>query len=202
MIIRDIFEHFDKQNSLYISVNEVKRQIAERGVSDEILFHFVNIDEARLRGFLHRAGTPGGVYGTNPTFRSDIYIARSLDRPWRRVAAVKELLHIVDVEDFTVSSHEAVDDLLSSMALPPEIREWNRPYTNDRVRLISAIAILVPRRCREILRNLVQRDIIPESLVAPLAVIPERFVSLILREEFEVDLETVHEVTDGPNEDR
>ena len=75
-MIRRLFEHFDTKTSLWISVNEIKRKIVEGGVSDEILFHFVGIDEHRVLGYLHRIGDTRGVYGTDNTFQSHIYIAR------------------------------------------------------------------------------------------------------------------------------
>ena len=198
MMIRRLFEHFDTKTSLWISVNDIKRKIVEGGVSDEILFHFVDINERRVLGYLHRTGSIRGVYGTDNTFQSHIYIARSLDISWRRVAAVKELLHIVDTEDYSVSSEEAVDDLLEKMAISPEIREWNEPYLNDKARLISAVAILAPKRCREILRELNRKRVLDIPSIARLAQVPERFIPVLLSDNFEHGIEAIHEATDGP----
>ena len=94
MTIKAIFHHFDQKDRLWISVNEVKRQIMERGCPDHIEFHFVDIEEAKVRGFLVRTGSSGGPYQNHldNDFRSDIYIAKTLDEEWRRVVAVKELL--------------------------------------------------------------------------------------------------------------
>ena len=196
MTIKALFDHFDSKTSLWISVREVKRKIVESGCSDDIFFHFVDIKEARVRGYLHRKGTAGGVYGES-TFRSDIYIARSLDEPWRRVVAVKELLHIIDTEEYTAASHETVEALLENMAIPSEVREYRASYLNDRIRIISAIAILVPAGCRTLLREHRAAGILTDSEIQLLAKIPSRFVPYVLREEFEKDFATIHEAADG-----
>lgn len=198
MSIQKIFDHFDTKTKLWISVNEVKRQIIEQGCSDEITFHFVSIDEARVRGFLMRTGTAGVVYGDSDFF-SDIYIAESLDEDWRRVVAVKELLHIIDTDEFTAQSHEAVDSLLENMALPSEVREYKASYLNDRIRLISAISILVPRQCRITLRELVASGSVTFSEIALVTRIPERFIPFLMGDEFEAHFNGVHQIVDNLN---
>ena len=176
-----------------------KRKIIEAGFEDEIYFHFVDINENRVRGFLQRVGTSSGVYAGS-TFRSDIYIAKSLGEAWRRVVAVKELLHIIDTEEFTASSHNAVDSLLKNMAVPLEVREYGASYFNDRIRLISAIAILVPFKCRKRLRECIAEGILTIAEVQLLTKIPSRFVPYILREEFEKDFASIHKAVDGLSE--
>ena len=196
MSIKTLFDHFDNKTSLYIDVNEVKRKIIECGFESEIYFHFVNINEARVRGYLRRTGMAGGPY-TESSFRSDIYIARTLDQAWRRVVAVKELLHIIDTEEYTAASHETVDALLENMALPSEVRKYQASYLNDRIRLISAIAILVPVKCRAMLRECKARGIYTNAEIQLLTKIPSRFVPYILEEEFEEDFAAIHKATDG-----
>ena len=198
MSIKALFDHFDNKTSLYIDVNEVKSKIIECGYESEIYFHFVDINEARVRGYLQRTGTAGGVYAES-TFRSDIYIAKTLDQAWRRVVAVKELLHIIDTEEFSAASHETVDALLENMAVPSEVREYRASYLNDRIRLMSAIAILVPAKCRELLRQCVTRGSLTNTEIQLFTKVPSRFVPYILKEEFEEDFATIHEATDGLN---
>lgn len=197
MSIQKLFQHFDAKTKLWIRVNEVKAQINELGCEDEIEFHFVDIEEAKVRGFLVRTGEKSLLPYADPLLsdlKSDIYIAQSLPERWRRVVAVKELLHIIDMEQFTAQSREAVNDLLKNMALPSEVREYRASYLNDRLRLISAISILVPRHCREVLRALYQSNQVTVTEIALMAKIPNRFVPFLMSEEFEETFNQVHEL--------
>lgn len=193
MSLKKLFEIFDTYEILWIDINDIRDQIIDFGIQDEINFNFVKMDEAIVRGFLHRYTLPNGVY-TDPKLVSDIYIAESLDENWQRVVAAKELLHILDNKETTAQSVEAVDALLDNLSLPPEVRQYTKSSLNDRARLISAIAILVPKECRTIIRRLYRDKKLNPNEISRFAKIPHRFTSMLINEEFEDTLAMIHEI--------
>lgn len=198
MLIDKLFASFDAYENLWININDIRDGIVDLGVQDEINFHFVDIDTAIVRGFLHRHTRRDGVYA-DPIFVSDIFIADSLDENWQRVVAAKELLHILDGPEVTAESKDAVDKLLDNLTLPSEVRQYTNSSFNDRARLISAIAILVPLECRNILRRLRKKGIVAPSDVSRMAKIPLRFAGMVIQDDFEDLFQTIHEVGNGLN---
>lgn len=198
MSIEKLFEIFDTYENLWISINDIKDQIIELGYQDEIYFNFVSIDEAVVRGFLHRHTIPNaeGVYA-EPKFIADIYIAETLDENWQRVVAAKELIHILDNDNTTAQSRGAVDSLLDNLSLPPEVREYTNSSFNDRARLISSIALLVPKACREILRRMHDDGKINPAQISQFAKIPNRFSTMLLDPDFETTIEEIHKLGNG-----
>lgn len=184
MHLNDLLDHFDNYTRLHISVNFVRDQLIDMGVQDEIRFHFVSIDHDILRGLLFRYNRHAVVYG-DPIRCSEVCIAESLPVEWRRVVAVKELLHITDTPEETAESEIAVDKLIERMALPMEVREETRSSLNDRTHIIPALAILVPKQCRMLLREMHKEGKITPLAVAHMAKIPERYGDLILSEDFD-----------------
>jgi hypothetical protein len=195
MSLKKLFEIFDTYESLWIDINDIRDQIIDFGIQDEINFNFVRIDDQIVRGFLHRYTIPNGVY-EEPKFVSDIYIAETLDENWQRVVAAKELLHILDTPNTTAQSISAVDALLDNLSLPPEVREYTNSSLNDRARLISAVAILVPKECRTIIRRLHSEKKLNLSDISQFAKIPHRFTNMIISEEFEDSMRLIHQVDD------
>lgn len=188
-MIRTLTEFFDKFTKLPIDVNDVRDQLIDRGVQDEINFHFVDIDPAKVRGLLYRYTRHSAPYA-NPTFCADICIARQMERDWQRLVAIKELLHITDCDVMTAESEEAVNGLVRNLALPPEVR-FDEPqklkpsFVNDKMRVYNALAIMLPATIRTSLRDLHNANKITESEIARMAEIPTRFVPLLMLDDFE-----------------
>jgi hypothetical protein len=196
MLIDELFEKFDTYEKLWIGINDIRDQIVDLKVQDEINFHFVTMDEDAVRGFLHQHTIRENLYA-EPKLVSDIYIANSLDENWRRLVAAKELLHILDTNVTRAESNEAVEKLLDNLSLPPEVRQHTNSYFNDQARLISALAILVPKECRVILRRLSSEGIIGASDVSRMAKIPNRFGQMILDDDFEGLFNIIHKAGNG-----
>jgi hypothetical protein len=190
MSLKQLFEIYDCYETLCIEINDIRDQILEFGVQDEINFHFVQMDEEIVRGFLHRYTVRDKVYG-EPKHISDIYIAESLDEDWKRVVAAKELLHILDTEKTSAQSVAAVDALLENLSLPPEVRGDSYSSVNDHVMLISAIAILVPKECRKIIRRLHSDNGLDLNTIAQFANIPHRFTNMLLSENFDATVVSI-----------
>lgn len=184
MNLTSLLEHFDSYEKLHIEVNAVRDHVLSLGFQDEIRFHFVNIEENILRGLLYRYTKHAVVYG-DPIRCSEICIAKSLTPEWKRLVAVKELLHITDTEDQTAQSESAVEMLIRRLSLPFEIREETKSSLNDRTHIIPALAVLVPKGCRDILRPLYVDGKITTVDIGNMAQIPERYSDLIMSDFFE-----------------
>ena len=185
MHLNKLLDHFDNNTRLHISVNAIRDQLVDFGIQDEIRFHFVEIGEDTLRGLLFRYTRHNVVYG-EPIRCSEVCIAKSLHPEWRRLVAVKELLHITDTPQETAQSENAVDRLIENLSLPMDIWQETRSSLNDRTHIIPALAVLVPKACREKLRSLRADGIILPTDVANMARIPERYAEFVLSEEFEI----------------
>lgn len=184
MLLKQLVEHFDTYTCLPVGVNTVRDQIVDLGIQDEIRFHMVEIDPTILRGLIYRYSKHNVPYG-EPILCTDICLAKDQEYEWQRVVAVKELLHITDTDPETAQSEGAVEKLIERLSLPFEIREETRSSLNDRVHFIPALAILVPKDVRDILRDLRQRDKITPIDVARMAKIPDRYGAMVLTDLFE-----------------
>lgn len=190
MHLKKLLAHFDNYTRLPIGVNTVKDQIIELGIQDEIRFHDVDIDPFVLRGLIYRYTKHNAAYG-EPIFCSEICLAKDQEHEWRRLVAVKELLHITDTEAQTAQSEHAVEKLIERLSLPFEVREETRSSLNDRHHVLAALGILVPKDCRDILRQMRAEDRITDIDVARMAKIPERFGSLVISDLFEDAIEWI-----------
>ncbi|MBA5779122.1 hypothetical protein H2509_18495 [Stappia sp. F7233] len=184
MLLKKLFDHFDNYEKLHIEVNTVKDQLVEIGCQDKINFHFVEINDGILRGLIHRYIRRDSPYG-DQIMCSDICIAKSLDPEWRRLVAVKELLHITDTKQETAQSEAAVEKLIERLSLPFEVQHETKSSLNDRVYILFALAILVPKGCRAILRTLYDNGHITLLDVAQMAQIPERYADVVMGDWFE-----------------
>ncbi|GAM01953.1 hypothetical protein [Sphingomonas parapaucimobilis] len=193
MLLERLLDHFDTYTVLHIDVNAVRDQLVDMGVSDEIRFHFVNMDKEKIRGFLYRYARHDVPYG-EPILCADIVIAVDMgdeDEAWKRLVAVKELLHITDSPSLSAESERAVDNLYDRFSVPPELRRHsplevgNRSFLNDEVRIYAALAVLVPAGCRELLRQLKAEDKLEEWEIAQIAKVPARYIPILLNEGFD-----------------
>lgn len=193
MLLERLLDHFDTYTVLHIDVNAVRDQLVDMGVSDEIRFHFVKMDKEKIRGFLYRYARHDVPYG-EPVLCADIVIAVDMgeeDEAWKRLVAVKELLHITDSPSLCAESEGAVDNLYDRFSVPPELRRnsplevGNRSFLNDEVRIYAALAVLVPAGCRELLRKLAAEDKLEEWEIAEIAKIPARYIPIILNKGFD-----------------
>lgn len=194
MLVQRLLDIFDKYTSLHIDVNDVRDQLIEMGVQDKIRFHFVKMDHSKVRGLLHRYITHRAPY-SEPTLCSDIVIPIDMGDEadaWKRLVAVKELLHITDCDKLTAASTEAVDNLFAKFSVPPELRNGTTAgepmrgsFLNDRVRIYFALAVLVPALCRDHLRPLFTSGSLSAREIAEIAQIPVRYVPTIMDLAFE-----------------
>jgi hypothetical protein len=155
------------------------------------------MNENVLRGLLYRYTRHDVPYG-DPVFCSEICLAKSLPYEWRRIVAVKELLHITDTEAETAESEAAVEKLVVRLAMPNDVREEDtRSSLNDRTHIIPALAVLVPKECRTLLRRMVEGQKITLPEAAKMARIPERYIEFVLSDVFDDIVNAIVEANGG-----
>jgi hypothetical protein len=199
MLVKKLLEHFDTYELLHVDVNDVRDQLVDMGVQDEIRFHFVKMEAGKLRGIVYRYTKHAAPY-SNAIMCSDIAISNDMgdeDEAWKRLVAVKELLHVADCVNISAESADAVDILFNNFSLPPELRhdlqngaKNTRSYLNDRIRIYVALAILIPEGCRLPLRELYEFGKISDREIADIAKIPERYIPVVMNPKFEDSLQT------------
>jgi len=193
MLVQSLLDEYDQYTDLHIDVNDVRDRLVSLGIQDQILFHFVKMDKEKIRGLLHRYTKHSAVYG-DPFLCSDILISVDMGEEsdfWKRLVAVKELLHITDCDSLTAASEAAVNNLFEKFSVPPELRdgsdldEVKSSYLNDRVRIYLALAVLIPAKCRDALRPLYASKALSAREIAEIAQVPRRYVPQVMDETFE-----------------
>lgn len=194
MLVTRLLEHFDCYTRLHIDVNDVRDHLVKMGVQDEIRFHFVKMDAAKIRGIIYQYSKHAAVYG-DAVLCSEIVIANDMgseDEYWKRLVAVKELLHVMDCPKISAESEDSVGIIFENFSLPPELRNdlYNgakntKSYMNDRMRIYLALAVLIPLGCREPLRELYETKKLNDQEIADITKIPKRYVSVVMGSKFE-----------------
>lgn len=186
--------HFDSYENLHVEINDIRDQIIAIGIQDEIRFHYVDIDPKILRGLLYRYTKHHRSYG-DPILCSEICISQHMDHDWQRLVAAKELIHITDTPDKSAQSEQAVEKLIERLSYPLEITLETESSKSDEFALIPALAVLVPKDCRILLRKLHSANTITNVDIAKMAQIPSRYVDVILEEWFDEFVDKVVEET-------
>jgi hypothetical protein len=199
VLVTKLLDHFDSYTRMHIDVNDVRDQLVDMGVQDEIRFHFVKMDARKIRGIIYRYSRRAAAYG-NPIFCSEIVISSDMgdeDEYWKRLVAVKELLHVADCTKISAESEDSVNIIFKNFSLPPELRndlhngaKITASYLNDRIRIYLALAILIPEGCRGPLRELYTAGQLSVREIADIAKIPERYVPVVMDAGFEKSIAT------------
>jgi hypothetical protein len=199
MTIQKIFEYFDEKIELPVDVSEVEQQLLKHADAHTVVYHFVELNKDKLRAFVHISQLEDEADAKKT---ANVYLCENLEE-WERLAAVKELLHIIDLGEYTAESRQAVSSLFTAMALHKVTDVFVHPsendansVANDKRRIFSAINILVPKRCRELLRTACIDGKLNEDTAAELAGVPITFMKYILDPGFEKTIKDVHEQGD------
>ena len=189
MKIHDLIEHFSSYVKVPINPDDVALQIKKAGIADEIRFIQVDLQSIILRGALNSYVLTDGVYG-EPRVYSDIYFARELDRPWRRLVCCKELLHTLDVGVSQTVGPEAVERLIDGLCSKVEIKGAG-PLTpemlqvwNDQLMIWYATAILFPQSVRELVMPVFSNGLMTVEQIATRLDLPINMVMIVLSDQW------------------
>lgn len=184
MSVGSLIEAFETRTQLPIDVNDVVEYLRRNHIKDKIEFICVDIDTKALRGQLVQWEIPGLNYG-EPTLCADVYFGSDQGSDWIRFVCCKELLHLLDPFHAKVGAKEDFLKLAEKIALPPEMQDPIRDgeaVASDRIAVYQALAILLPKAARDILKAEVDAGRMTTTDVARIADIPQRFATLAMHE--------------------
>ncbi len=161
-------------------------------IKDEVNFVGVEMNSEVLRGSILHFIIPAAGYG-EPTFCADIYYDKSQTSDWKRLVCCKELLHLLDPDTNKVKSKADFVRQVERIVLPPEFQEPvadGAKVLSDRVATYLAVAILFPWQARQLLLPPYVDGKLTLEDISRIADIPERYVALVLSDEWD----TFHEI--------
>lgn len=177
-------QQFEDRTVLPVRLNDVRKAVLAMGEVDRLVFKPVEINKDVLRGIHHKYWFSPAVYAPRE-LRVDILYAETLDHPWSRLVATKELIHTLDNGTHSTAKPEEVDDLIVRMARRPELREpmsWGE--TSDRYAFWQALGVLFPAAARDLILPKYSEGLISDEMIARRAGIPEQFVGFLMSEDW------------------
>jgi hypothetical protein len=139
---------------------------------DEICFAEVEIDSSVILGILQMYQHTNHLSGKLHRIARVLYSSGIENSALRRFVCCKELLHIFDDDDATAKSIEAVDELIESIVVPPDLGIPSSVWS-DHNGALHAIMVLLPRDALDVIRPKYQNGELSVEDVARLADIPD-----------------------------
>jgi hypothetical protein len=184
MRTQDLIEHFSRQESLPIDVNDVLSVLlGDDGIEDDVKFIAVELDTAILRGWCKIWHERNGVYGQELTRNVNVYYVKDDPNEWKRFVCCKELMHLLDPESARTETLAEIDQLAARIGLPPELQDPMADgvqANTDRLAELRAAAVLLPLAARDILLSPLADGKITLPDIAELADIPGKYAGLVM----------------------
>jgi hypothetical protein len=187
MRVRDLIRAFDTREKLPVDVNDVVAYLKAQQIKDEVNFIGVDINTEVMRGAIHHFVIPGSAY-REPILCADIYYDKNQGSDWRRLVSCKELLHLLDPDSQKVKSKKDFIRQVEKIVLPTEFQDTisdGAKVVSDRVATYLAVAVLFPLSSRAILMPAFKAEKLTTEDIAIIAEIPERYVALVMSDEWE-----------------
>lgn len=170
--------------------NNVINKIVEITGSEKIQTIMVVLDTAVLRGFFLSASNEEHPL-VKKVGRNVIVLAKDMNECWDRFINVKEAMHLMDDDDEVTDSIQKFETLLdewgdwSSAELEPKPQK-----TSDVIAMWMALTCLCPEKNRQEFKKLLDKKQIDHYGIALKLKIPQFFVPVLFRSEYELFLET------------
>ncbi|WP_426036545.1 hypothetical protein [Brevundimonas sp. DC300-4] len=179
---------------------DVQEWVIKNGFCDEFIIHYVDCDPAAFDGlYLERQGNElirhAVVYG-EPIFAREIFINERLHEAQRRVAEVKETLHILDQCGQKTTTKRGVDDMISFAATRMKLGHDGGALT-DVMALPQALAVLFPWAARELIKPKYDEGLISAEELAQTARLPVAYIELVLSDRWEDSYQIIINIENG-----
>lgn len=185
-----IYEHFASQTLLPIRLRDVRQFILNTGEATVIARYPVDdMDELVLKGML-RVYRDRPPYAIEDRVMAEIAYYSGLHPYEVRMVCCKEMLHLLDNHHATACDAEKVAQLVQEITLPFEAVA-SIPGLTDHVKMLHALAILLPPTALAILRDAHRENKLSPENVARIARIPEEWARLALSEQWAAISETL-----------
>lgn len=186
-MLKELVGHFENEVDLPIEVEEIALKINEMGLQDEIYFFPADIDPRKLRGGVRQFRPVPVPYGDSQ-WTTHIAYSKHLDLGWQRLICAKELVHIFDPGVARTNTEEEVSQLLEKLVGPLSTEDYgfaDLQAAKDRIALYQALPLLLPKAYLDTARRAVADGLRTPQDVASEAVMPLRFVTLMLSSDWE-----------------
>ncbi len=182
----NIFEHFSCHTKLPVSLKHVKEHILETGLVDRIRRVPVPTDGYFLFGGYHK-------YRDLKTGERVALIAYPDDhgQAFARLVTVKEMLHVLDPHEATSPTKDKVGLLIDDLIRSGAAKLLGVPATFDRRALLLALTVVLPRDALDDRRGLYKKGDLSVEDIATEALVPESFVELALRDDWQDMLDRI-----------
>jgi hypothetical protein len=184
----DVIRHFSGSPGAPVDIEDhILPFLQQGGLRDELYLREMDVDDSKLRGKLvhwepWEYKDDWATDFDRPRLCADIFVAKNLDAPWRRVIVCKELLHVLDPPESRVSSTEEVERLVRRIVLPLGTEMIDSKTLTDMLGLYEALAVLFPWRVREALMSRYLAGTLLPSHIATYVEIPLQYVHLVMSE--------------------
>lgn len=186
-LIHKVVEFFSCFTVLPVDPDEVADHVRSYGIQDEIEFVGVDIDIRVIRGALHHYSYHPSAYAA-PRLCADIYFDRSQPREWRRLIAVKEVLHLLDHSVSKTTSVADCEKLISALssynATSSEFDIVSVHAITDLMMLYFAIAVVFPADARDIVYGPYKEGHLSLDEIRIWADLPMEVVALVMTDEW------------------
>jgi len=191
--IRRLIHDFEDLVNLPVEPDDVRKWIVDHGFCDEVRVHYVDCDPLAFDGlYIERQGGAliehHAAYGA-PHIVREIFINKNLSVERRRLAEVKECLHILDALIQRSATLDKINDMIvfaaTRMRLKEKVDGPDVGMWADIAAFPQALAILFPWETRHLLKPKFDAGQLSSAEIADMVELPVAYVETVLSDQWE-----------------
>lgn len=189
--IRRLLAEFENRDKLPIEPDEVRRWIEQNGFCDELVIYYPNCDPEAFNGIYIEKQGRESVRRTSPygdlIYTREIFVNDNQPLVEKRLAEVKEQVHILDVKSQRTTTRGGVDSLINFAATgvgAPSEGSREEELLTDLIVADIAAQILFPMAMRNRLKQAHADQKITIPKIAAQAVLSEVLIERMLEEDW------------------
>lgn len=175
----NIFQHFSCHTKLPVKLEDIKDHILETGIVTRITRYPVTYNELVMQGAL-RIYEDLRPYVTAGSNYAEVLYSDTLAEPEIRLVCAKEMLHILNGHQATVTTMEQVTQLVNQLAIGSVAESLGIPATFDKVGPYHALCVLMPECALDLIKDGIAAHKTTPEKAAILANIPLPYMRLAL----------------------
>jgi hypothetical protein len=153
MSINRLVEFFSTFTRLPVYAEDVRDQLVDMGIQDEILLREMDVPPEKLLGMFVRFKRRGALYGHEVSQSSVVFYNKNVDAMTQNLICIKELMHVFD-DQIKAATHtrEEFGQLLEDLFANKEpILPFGGNFGSliDNLAILLAVAILFPQEIRD-----------------------------------------------------
>jgi Zn-dependent peptidase ImmA (M78 family) len=190
MSISRLVEFFSTFTRLPVYAEDVRDQLVEMDIQDNILLREMDVPPGKLLGMFVRFKMRNALYGQEVTKSSVVFYNKNVDPMTQNLICIKELMHVFD-DQIKAATHtkeelrQLIDDLFAD-------KDFVAPFDVhlgsfiDELAVAVAVAILFPHEIRDDFIRAHQQGRMTHEDIANECGLPSKFVPALLSQKWEV----------------